>query len=510
MYNILILTKKNEYPKWVADTINSIKESNVVNYRIGSINNLEELGNKVIPAFQLVARLGKIFSHQKINFFQQTEIEIEHNFHGVKAVKSFLANNKFDYVLWLGDSEIIKAISPHIALPLWYIDKVTTHANRVDAAFIAMLSGLNYTPYAMYEIKTHTKNLIGWAISNNHSYSIQMARSSYAPATGIPARILKKSNPSSKVPIWYNYTDLSLKRDRNAVSVIIRLLHKIIVTVLNKIRGRFNPPRWILGFGKRTNNSYSLIPKTDDIKILRHPDKKKGWADSFMVKQNDKTIIFAEEIDQHWRGHLVSISITDSAIKTQDILKKDYHLSYPYVFQFEKNWYMVPESSENKFISLYKAKDFPNIWEWHSDLVKGCFVDATIFEFDGKWWMFTNGKKYAQSFNEELHIYYASSPLDVWKPHKLNPIKNDLRLTRCAGRPIIKDQQVYIPVQDCALRYGHKIVWTKILTLSEFEYNAEVVEQIMPNWTKGINATHTVDLQDDYFVLDGLTCNKTW
>jgi len=45
------------------------------------------------------------------------------------------------------------------------------------------------------------------------------------------------------------------------------------------------------------------------------------------------------------------------------VLERDYHLSYPFLFEWNGNLYMIPETKGNKAIELYRCTRFPNKWE---------------------------------------------------------------------------------------------------------------------------------------------------
>ena len=40
--------------------------------------------------------------------------------------------------------------------------------------------------------------------------------------------------------------------------------------------------------------------------------------------------------------------VNSKLINIQDILVKNYHLSYPFIYKFKKNYYLIPETHENK------------------------------------------------------------------------------------------------------------------------------------------------------------------
>ena len=86
-----------------------------------------------------------------------------------------------------------------------------------------------------------------------------------------------------------------------------------------------------------------------------------------------------------------------------------------------------------------------------------CGVDATLEEIDRTWWMFLNIGKRGISNHDELHLYYAESPLGPWREHAGNPVKSDVRSSRPAGR-LIKNRRGTAasgPGLHAALRQRH-------------------------------------------------------
>ena len=73
------------------------------------------------------------------------------------------------------------------------------------------------------------------------------------------------------------------------------------------------------------------------------------------------------------------------------ILEKDYHMSYPFLFEHKNELYMIPETSKNKTIDLYKCVDFPEKWEFKLTLIKDIeAVDSTILFHNNLFWLFCN------------------------------------------------------------------------------------------------------------------------
>ena len=72
-------------------------------------------------------------------------------------------------------------------------------------------------------------------------------------------------------------------------------------------------------------------------------------------------------------------------------LEENFHLSYPYIFKFENNIYMLPETAQVNEIRLYKCIDFPMKWKFFKTIKKDIFaVDNMIFFKNNYWWLFTN------------------------------------------------------------------------------------------------------------------------
>jgi len=71
------------------------------------------------------------------------------------------------------------------------------------------------------------------------------------------------------------------------------------------------------------------------------------------------------------------------------VLEERSHLSYPFVFERDGQIWMIPESSANATVSLYRAERFPDRWVKETDLLTGITAsDATIVEHAGRLWMF--------------------------------------------------------------------------------------------------------------------------
>ena len=93
---------------------------------------------------------------------------------------------------------------------------------------------------------------------------------------------------------------------------------------------------------------------------------------------------------------------------------------------------------------------------------------------------------------------------DNWISHPKNPIVTDIRCSRPAGNIFVKENRIYRPSQNCAERYGYSMSIQEILVLNENDYEEKNIDSILPNWSKDILCTHTLNHMDGLTVIDAL------
>lgn len=243
-------------------------------------------------------------------------------------------------------------------------------------------------------------------------------------------------------------------------------------------------------------------------KIL--PPKDRFWADPFVIERDNRYYIFIEEfIYRKGKGRIsvIEMDAQGNYFYPQVVLERDYHLSYPFLFEENGTLYMIPETSQNRTIELYKCVSFPTKWEFCTNLMKDIVaVDSTIVRKDNKYWLFCNVvEKEGASHSEELFLYYSDSLLSKkWTPHVNNPIISDVKKSRPAGNIFEFENSLYRPSQDCAKRYGHGMKINEIIELNEKSYKEKPLQSIYPNWEKVLKATHTINNTGKLTVIDAI------
>lgn len=208
-------------------------------------------------------------------------------------------------------------------------------------------------------------------------------------------------------------------------------------------------------------------------------------ADPFGLWHEDKLHIFAEAFDYRTRKGAIELMVYDGSfnpLRSEIVLNKPWHLSYPYVFKAGDDFWMLPEARRSGELMLYRAQSFPAEWEPIAsiDLGRG-MVDATPL-FDGdRWWLFYAHAQHGPDRMSELNVAYSDHLTGPWRAHPLNPVRRGLASTRPAGRPLVRaDGRIELPVQDCTKTYGGGVRRLTISRLDEQHFEAEDAPWLYP------------------------------
>jgi len=287
----------------------------------------------------------------------------------------------------------------------------------------------------------------------------------------------------------------------------IKSVAKIFIKLIKEFFKRlFYIDQWFLLFSFKQDISDNF---SEFSKLM--PPKDKFWADPHAVQVDGRYYIFMEEFLQHNnKGHISVIELDKTGTWKAPVivLEKDYHLSYPFIFEWKNKFYMVPESRENKTIDLYECADFPHKWNFRKCLMENISaVDTTLFHYSNKWWLFTAmAENEAAAPNVELFLFYTDDLFNgEWKSHPQNPIISDVKNARPAGSLFLKDGKIFRPSQDCSKAYGYGFDLNEIEVLTEADYRERKILSIRPGWDKKIQATHTFANCENLTVIDAFT-----
>src|SRR5215216_2787801 len=244
-------------------------------------------------------------------------------------------------------------------------------------------------------------------------FSVKGSRNNlYWRASTFVMKKLKELHENGRVSreahLFRPYYNRLHKMPTNA-QLLPKLCKLSLIYATTKIRYALFFDQWSLAYRFRTsvddpNNSFYRFN-------YLIPPKEKFWADPFPVKHEGKYFLFFEEfIYKDDKAHISVIELSKSgASEPVPVLKRDYHLSYPFIFQWNDRYFMIPETAGNRTVEVYSCQGFPHEWKMETVLFEGVAArDATLFEIDGLWWMFVAMAD--TGFSDELHIFYSETP----------------------------------------------------------------------------------------------------
>lgn len=270
-----------------------------------------------------------------------------------------------------------------------------------------------------------------------------------------------------------------------------------------RFENKFFLEQWFLIFNLEKNQNLNSLEQFKQI----IPPKDRFWADPHIILKDGIFYIFFEEyIYENERGNisLMKLDQNGNLSKPIIVLEENFHLSYPHIFEYDDQMYMIPETHEKKTIQAYRCIDFPEKWKLDKILFNNIdAVDSTILQYHDKWWLFTGIKNEMKSDWNDLHIFYSENPIsENWVSHPMNPIKINNRNSRSAGKIFLKNNVLYRPAQiSTEDEYGKGIIINEIKLLNETEYYEEEVQIIKP-WSKKIKGIHTINFENGLTVLD--------
>ncbi len=219
-------------------------------------------------------------------------------------------------------------------------------------------------------------------------------------------------------------------------------------------------------------------------------------ADPFMVKENGTWHMFFEVMVAPTRRGEIGWATSQDMRRwryERIVLREPFHLSYPYVFKWRGQYFMVPETLGAGHIRLYRAAHFPDTWEHLTDLYEGAFADPSLVRHAGGWWMFASPRR-----NDMLRLFLADRLTGPWQEHPSSPIiESDGHIARPGGRVIPWKSGVIRYTQDCSPTYGRQVQAFLVDTLTPSSYREEFApgNPILPmgayGWT--LQGMHHVD-----------------
>ncbi|MFH6999085.1 hypothetical protein ACHRVZ_14195 [Flavobacterium sp. FlaQc-57] len=310
-----------------------------------------------------------------------------------------------------------------------------------------------------------------------------------------------------------------MKIKNKKILIIILFLGILILILINRRTPFFQQDGgggWSVGYGESNEFPKSINVKDNAIysieKLKISNDSTVFLADPFFVKEKDTFYLFFEHKKNKFNGDVGLLTSTDGKNYQYrgTVLTQKFHLSYPQVFKYRNDFYMVPESKGANNVLLYKAYHFPFDWRVYDTLVSNVRLkDPSIYLSDSL------NVMVASDDNLNMYMYQADSLFGKWKLHK-KPIAMMGTEARAGGRFFADKKGLILPVQNSTNGYGFGLSLYRF----SFKDGNYTVKRESPFFLKAnkeikeFNAgMHQLDIQklDEnhyYYVYDGNTLNS--
>jgi hypothetical protein len=196
-------------------------------------------------------------------------------------------------------------------------------------------------------------------------------------------------------------------------------------------------------------------------------------ADPFMIRRQDTWYMFCEVYNYDTAKGEIGLAASKDAITwkyEKIVLRESFHLSYPYVFEWDGRYYMIPESHQAESVRLYESRQFPTEWTCTDVLLSGQrFSDSSLLRYGGLWWLFSETSSDLK--HDTLRLYFSPRLHGPWREHPASPIvHDDPHAARPAGRVILWKNRLIRFAQDCFPTYGTRINAFEITELTTYGY----------------------------------------
>ena len=126
-----------------------------------------------------------------------------------------------------------------------------------------------------------------------------------------------------------------------------------------------------------TQNFFTLSPGTTEPVLTKNDvtDRAADFvADPFLFHENGIWYMFFEVATQNGEKCEIGLATSEDGLTwtyQQVVLTASNHFAYPYVFEWDGNYYMIPDTFDLGEVRLYQATNFPYGWTYVSTLISG-------------------------------------------------------------------------------------------------------------------------------------------
>ncbi len=240
-------------------------------------------------------------------------------------------------------------------------------------------------------------------------------------------------------------------------------------------------------------------------------------ADPFLFEKDGNMYLFFEAFDLVDQLGKIGYSVMSEDGTFSDpkiIIDKKYHMSFPHIFEYGGEIYIMPESCGDWRVRLFKAKQFPDVWEEAEILLPDVYAcDSIIIDAKDGEWLLTN-EMYHNTPNGTYGSCWVKNYL--YKMEGLTVQETGTKVAegdfgiRNAGKSFYMDNTLYRIGQDCRNKeYGRGMALFTIESLSPYKETMkwsldykEIEPHIKFINKKALIGTHTYNFSERFEIID--------
>lgn len=255
--------------------------------------------------------------------------------------------------------------------------------------------------------------------------------------------------------------------------------------------------QWFVGYRQKNGASAQFQFATKNL-------PKGQWvADPFLFEYQGQHYLFCEQYETELNRAGIGYYIFEDGVPVNKgiVIRQPYHMSYPCVFTYNDTVYMIPETSANKTIELYRAVQFPDKWELDTVLLRDVsYVDSTVYE--------SETGKFLLSYEKQGNQWSLSCFTLNMEEKTLQKCSEKIYRTnvaRPAGNLQQTEKGLLRPAQDCSQKYGEALFVYQVDNLNENGYEEHCIEKLCIDqfvFPQKVQRIHTLNQDSCYEVVD--------
>ncbi len=275
--------------------------------------------------------------------------------------------------------------------------------------------------------------------------------------------------------------------------------------MIDYVKRAFYKPNWKLAvreLNEDVDSVYDFIEAKNEYNA--YITEGKYWcADPFIIRVDDSIYVFCEYCTNGSDKGTIAVGEYKNGVisKMRIIIEQGYHMSYPCVFKYGSDFFMIPETADNKTIELYRAKIFPYEWELAKILKENVrCVDPTVFTNNDEIFVIASmlsGKK------NKICIFQ----LDMeYNSLTLSDEFDDDGTGRPAGSIIFIDKKLFRPAQVSTRKYGESIAFKEIISVRNTYHEKTIAKlqgrNILVKGEQKVDRIHTFNRIGNVEIMD--------